>query len=129
MSIKQNKHKILQAFIIDLPLMQASFPSIDEGVLSTNQWISSLAFIDKQITFGENFQVFPVEKVQMCGIFGNGLIAIGGSIVEKNSNVIKIENNSWYWGNAYKDDYLSSGKSFLTESYSFFWYAWGMVLW
>jgi hypothetical protein len=120
MSIKQNKHKILQAFIIDLPLMQASFPSIDEGVLSTNQWISSLAFIDKQITFGENFQVFPVEKVQMCGIFGNGLIAIGGSIVEKNSNVIKIENNSWYWGNAYKDDYLSSGKSFLTESYSFF---------
>jgi hypothetical protein len=47
------------------------------------------------------------------------LIAIGGKVIEKNSNTITIENDSWYWGDIYKEDYLTSGKCFLTGSYVF----------
>lgn len=108
-----------QAFLNDAPIMQASFPSISEGTHSTSKWIDAYASVDKKITLSQNFQSNPGEKIQMCGIFGKGLIAIGGIMIEKNNNNLIIDNDSWYWGETYKEDYLSYGKCFLTGSYSF----------
>ncbi len=114
-----NNTKILQAFFDDLPEMQATFPTIKEGLLSKNQWLDSYANTNKTINLSQNFKMKENENVRFCGVFGNGLIAIGGKVIEKANNVITIENDSWYWGNNYLADYLGSGKCFLTGSLDF----------
>lgn len=91
-----NKTKILQAFFDDLPEKQTSFPTIKEVLLTKNQCLDSYAITYKTINLSQNFKMKEIENVRFCGIFWNGLIAIGGKVIKKEKDLIKhIDNIDW----------------------------------
>jgi hypothetical protein len=111
--------KVLQVFIGGKPSMQASFPNIHEGELSTKKWGDIYASANKTVKVAGLSKFGDITGSHLLGICGRGLVALNGKVVKTNGNTVTVQNDAFYWKDIHKSAYLTQGKGFLVGKYTF----------
>ncbi len=112
-------NKVLQVFVDGKPSMQACYPNIREGELSTKRWGNIYASSDKSVIVQGIEKFGNIHGSQLVGICGRGLVALNGKVIHSQKNKITVENDAFYWAEAHKSAYLGKGKGFLVGKYAF----------
>jgi hypothetical protein len=108
-----------QVFEDDQPQFQAAFPTIREGIMNTSHWGDIYAFHNKKIFFQAAGKWKNLTGAHFNGICGRGLVSLNGKVIKQHDNIIKVQNEAFYWNKQYKNAYLGKGKGFLTGKLSF----------
>jgi len=111
--------KVLQVFVNGKPKMQASFPNIHEGILSTKKWGDIDAKPNKTVTIQGIEKFSNVTGAHLVGICGRGLVALNGKVIHQQNKTITLKNEAFYWNKIHKNTYLGKGKGFLVGKYAF----------
>ena len=88
-------NKVLQVFVDGKPSMQACYPNIREGELSTKRWGNIYASSDKSVIVQGIEKFGNIKGSQLVGICGRGLVALNGKVVHSKQNKITIENDAF----------------------------------
>ncbi len=108
------RHKVLQVFENGKPSMQACYPNIIEGELSTKPW-ANLFTTSSKIASIKGLEKFgPLTGCHLVGICGRGLVALNGEMTPISGNKYAIKNNAFYWKKEHFKAYLGKGKGFVT---------------
>ncbi len=106
--------KVLQLFENGKPSMQACYPNIIEGDLSTKRW-ANLFTTSSKIAYIKGIEKFgPLTGCRLVGICGRGLVALNGEMTPISGNKYAIQNNAFYWKKEHSKAYLGKGKGFVT---------------
>ena len=112
-------NKVLQVFVDGKPSMQACYPNLREGELSTKRWGNIYASSDKSVIVQGIEKFGNLNGSHFVGICGRGLVALYGKVVHSQKSKIRVENKAFYWAEAHKTAYLGKGKGFLVGKYAF----------
>ena len=88
--------KVLQVFIAGKPCMQASYPTIREGELSTKKWGDIYALPSKKVSVSGLTKFGDVTGSHLVGICGRGLVALNGKVIQTVGDTVKIKNDAFY---------------------------------
>lgn len=113
------KGKVLQLFINGKPSMQACYPNIIEGDMSVKSWGSMDAFPDKTIYFSGLSKFKNLKGCHFTGLSSNGLVALNGKITNQIGDEITLKNDAFYWNKTFINNYLGTGKGFITGDIKF----------
>ncbi len=111
--------KVLQVFIAGKPSMQASFPTIREGELSTKTWGNIFASPNKTVKVPGIQNYGDITGARLVGICGRGLVALNGKVIHQSGKIVELQNEAFYWNKIHKKAYLGKGKGFLVGKYAF----------
>lgn len=111
--------KVLQVFIAGKPSMQASFPNIREGELSTKTWGNIFAFPNKTVKVPGIEKYRDITGARLVGICGRGLVALNGRVMQQSGKLVHLQNEAFYWNKQHRKAYLGKGKGFLVGKYAF----------
>lgn len=110
--------KITQVFLLDKPVMQASFPNIKEGEMLKDKWLNVYSNAEKEIRF-KTHKIINFKNSKFIGLCGRGTIAITGKVIKQSKNLVTLSNKDFYWNNKYKTAYLGKGKGYFVGNFSF----------
>ncbi len=113
------KDSIIQLFINELPYFQAAYPNIPENMDALTKGAFSIAYPTKELFIKGLNQFANVEGAKVLGLHGKGLVSLNGTISKQNGENVLIENNAFYWGEAYRKEYLDTGMAFVIGSKQF----------
>lgn len=113
------KDSIIQLFINELPYFQATYPNIPENMDALTKGAFSIAYPTKELFIKGLNQFANVEGAKVLGLHGKGLVSLNGTISKQNGENVLIENNAFYWGEAYRKEYLDTGMAFVIGSKQF----------
>jgi len=82
---------VLQLFINGKPYMQASFPSINEGEMSTNSWGNATAFSNKTITISGLSQFKNLTGAKVFGLHGDKIVGLNGIVTSQSGESLVLE--------------------------------------
>lgn len=111
--------KVVQVFIAGKPSMQASFPTIHEGELSTKTWGNIFASPNKTVKVPGIQNYRDITGARLVGICGRGLVALNGKVIHQSGKIVHLQNEAFYWNKIHKNAYLGKGKGFLVGKYAF----------
>lgn len=111
--------KVIQVFIAGKPSMQASFPTIREGELSTKTWGNIFASPNKSVKIPGIEKYKDITGARLIGICGRGLVALNGKVIHQSGKIIQLQNEAFYWNKIHEKAYLGKGKGFLVGKYAF----------
>lgn len=109
---------VIQLFTGNKSLMQAAYPSIQEGLMNTSNWLPIHSFPNKNIILKSDKKV-DVTNAHFIGLTVNGLIAINGDVISQKNNSIFVESVGFYWNKKYKHGYHGEGKGYFVGKLSF----------
>ena len=111
--------KVVQVFIAGKPSMQASFPTIREGELSTKTWGNIFASPNKTVKVPGIEKYKDITGARLVGICGRGLVALNGKVIHQSRKIVQLQNEAFYWNKIHEKAYLGKGKGFLVGKYVF----------
>ena len=111
--------KVVQVFIAGKPSMQASFPTIREGELSTKTWENIFASPNKTVKVPGIEKYKDITGARLVGICGRGLVALNGKVIHQSGKIVELQNEAFYWNKIHEKAYLGKGKGFLVGKYAF----------
>ena len=109
---------VIQLFTGNRSLMQAAYPSIQEGLMNTSNWLPIHSFPNKNIILKSDKKV-DVTKAHFIGMTVNGLISINGDVISQKNNSIFVKSDGFYWDKKYKHGYHGKGKGYFVGKLSF----------
>ncbi len=113
------KDSVIQLFIDGFPYFQASFPEIVEGIDALKKGAFAVAYPNKEVYIEGLNKFNNLKGTHILGLHGKGLVSLNGVVNEHNNNVVSIENEAFYWGEAYRKEYLDTGRAFIVGSKQF----------
>jgi uncharacterized protein YjbI with pentapeptide repeats len=113
------KDSIIQLFINELPYFQAAYPNIPENMEALTKGAFSIAYPTKELFIKGLNQFANLEGAKVLGLHGKGLVSLNGTISKQNGEKVLIENNAFYWGEAYRKEYLDTGLAIVIGSKQF----------
>ena len=113
------KDSVTQLFINNRPYMQASFPSVNEGEMSTNSWGNATAYSNKKITITGLSQFNNLNGAKVFGLHGDRIVGLNGTVIAQSGETVTLQNDAWYWNEAFSTSYLGSGKAFVIGNKQF----------
>lgn len=109
---------VIQLFSKEKSLMQASFPSIEEGYMNTSHWLTIEAFANKEIRMDTNANI-DLSNSYFIGLSQFALIAMNGEVVSQKENRVIIQNEGFYWDSKFQRGYFGVGKGFFVGKLTF----------
>jgi hypothetical protein len=113
------KDSVIQLFINSKPYFQAAFPSIPENGNALKNGAFAIASASKEIMIQGLKPLNSLKNIRLLGIHGKGLVSLNGRVIKQNGNIITTDNDAFYWNDAFKLDYLDTGKAFVYGSRQF----------
>lgn len=110
---------VLQLFINSKPCFQASYPNIQESLEALKNGVFSVAYPSKEINILGLNLFNNLEGTRVIGLHGKGLVSLNGRITKQTGNLVTVDNDAFYWGEAYRKEYLDTGKAIVIGSKQF----------
>jgi hypothetical protein len=110
---------VIQLFIDGFPYFQAAYPNIPESIFAIKKGAYAIANPSKEVYIQSLSKFNPMIGARILGIHGKGLVALNGNIKSQAGDQITIENDAFYWNEAFRKDYLDTGTAFVYGSIQF----------
>ena len=110
---------VLQIFLDNVPLMQAAFPTMKEGLFNVQNANNITVSSDKTINFPGITKFGNINSGYFLGLCSDNIVSIGGKIISSSGNQISISDSAFYWTSDFENSYLGKGKGYIIGNLAF----------